>query len=136
MPERIQLRRTKGWRLPLNAKHVGRPSRWGNPLRVVDGSVVGQSWSMVRANFGGRALTDGQVLYSSHSDPAAAVEHAVDLFRILATVTKREEPARYERWIAPLRGRDLACWCPLPAPGETDWCHAAVLLELAAGGES
>jgi hypothetical protein len=28
-----------------------------------------------------------------------------------------------------LRGRDLACWCPLDQP-----CHADVLLELANGG--
>lgn len=30
------------------------------------------------------------------------------------------------RWLAPLRGKDLACWCPLDQP-----CHADVLLELA-----
>jgi hypothetical protein len=30
-----------------------------------------------------------------------------------------------------LRGKSLACWCPLPAPGEPDNCHAALLLELA-----
>lgn len=30
-----------------------------------------------------------------------------------------------------LRDRNLACWCPLPAPGEPDCCHAAVLLEIA-----
>jgi len=30
-----------------------------------------------------------------------------------------------------LRGHDLACWCPLPARGEPDHCHAAVLLDLA-----
>lgn len=29
-------------------------------------------------------------------------------------------------WLAPLRGRDLMCWCPLSAP-----CHADVLLRLA-----
>lgn len=29
------------------------------------------------------------------------------------------------RWLAPLRGRNLACWCPLTEP-----CHADVLLEL------
>ena len=28
-------------------------------------------------------------------------------------------------WLEPLRGRDLACWCPLDQP-----CHADVLLEL------
>lgn len=30
-----------------------------------------------------------------------------------------------------LRGKNLACWCKLPAPGAPDICHAAVLLELA-----
>jgi Domain of unknown function (DUF4326) len=30
-----------------------------------------------------------------------------------------------------LRGKNTACWCPLPAPGQPDICHAATLLELA-----
>lgn len=30
-----------------------------------------------------------------------------------------------------LRGKNLACWCPLPREGEPDMCHAATLLELA-----
>lgn len=29
-----------------------------------------------------------------------------------------------------LRGKNLACWCKLPAPGEDDHCHAAVLLAM------
>lgn len=33
-PERIQLRRTKGWRLPPNTVVVARPSKWGNPFKV------------------------------------------------------------------------------------------------------
>jgi hypothetical protein len=33
-----------------------------------------------------------------------------------------------------LSGRDLMCWCPLPAEGEPDHCHASVLLELANQG--
>jgi hypothetical protein len=34
MPERIQRKRTAGWRMPEGATYVGRPGRWGNPLRV------------------------------------------------------------------------------------------------------
>ena len=34
VPQRIQLRRAKGWRKPANAVVVARPSRWGNPHRV------------------------------------------------------------------------------------------------------
>ena len=29
---------------------------------------------------------------------------------------------------AELAGRDLACWCAVPAPGGTDLCHGAILL--------
>ncbi len=34
MPKRIQLRRVKGWRKPLDAITVARPTAWGNPFRV------------------------------------------------------------------------------------------------------
>jgi hypothetical protein len=33
-PQRIQLRRTKGWRKPEGAVVVARPSIWGNPFVV------------------------------------------------------------------------------------------------------
>jgi hypothetical protein len=53
--------------------------------------------------------------------------HAVDLYRrYLARHPELAERARSE-----LAGKDLACWCPLPAPGEEDVCHAAVLLTAA-----
>jgi hypothetical protein len=32
-----------------------------------------------------------------------------------------------------LGGRDLACWCKIPPPGEPDHCHAAWLVGMAAG---
>jgi hypothetical protein len=39
---------------------------------------------------------------------------------------RRDDPEGFAEWIAPLRGKDLACWCPLELP-----CHAEVLLRLA-----
>lgn len=33
-PVRVQLRRTKGWRMPDNTVNVARPGKWGNPFRV------------------------------------------------------------------------------------------------------
>lgn len=32
----MQLRRTKGWRLPEGAVSVARPGFWGNPFRIGD----------------------------------------------------------------------------------------------------
>jgi hypothetical protein len=38
VPNRVQLRRTKGWRKPAGVVVVARPSRWGNPFRLgIDG---------------------------------------------------------------------------------------------------
>ena len=34
MPKRIQLKRTKGWRMPANTVNVARPSKWGNPYKL------------------------------------------------------------------------------------------------------
>jgi hypothetical protein len=37
LPNRIQLRRTEGWRKPAGAIVVSRPTRFGNPFPVVNG---------------------------------------------------------------------------------------------------
>lgn len=34
MPERIRLRRVRGWKMPPNTVSVARPAAWGNPYRV------------------------------------------------------------------------------------------------------
>lgn len=39
-PKRIQLKRTKGWKMPPNTVKVDRSTKWGNPFRVGrDGDV-------------------------------------------------------------------------------------------------
>jgi hypothetical protein len=35
-PQRVQLRRSKGWRKPEGVVVVARPSRWGNPFTTAD----------------------------------------------------------------------------------------------------
>ena len=49
-------------------------------------------------------------------------ENCLELFEAYASARNRDEP----EWLAPLRGKDLACWCKEGAP-----CHADVLLRLA-----
>jgi hypothetical protein len=36
MPERIQRKRVKGWKMPPNTVSVTRPGRWGNPYKAGD----------------------------------------------------------------------------------------------------
>jgi|ERR1700733_5375379 len=35
MPKRIQRKRTKGWKMPPNTVYVGRPTKWGNPYKLL-----------------------------------------------------------------------------------------------------
>ena len=38
--KRIQRKRTKGWRMPENAKYIGRPTKWGNPFRLTPDGFI------------------------------------------------------------------------------------------------
>lgn len=115
MPARVQRTRTAGQPgMPPGSIYVGRGTRWGNPNRIVrapHGLVV--------------AHDNGSTVGTFPTDKAArrfatdAYRHQLNSDPELAAAARRE-----------LAGRDLACWCPLPESGETDHCHAAVLLEL------
>lgn len=97
-PKRIQRKRTKGWRMPSNTVYVGRPTKWGNPNRVVDGNVK-LAVALYEMQF---------VVFQDNPGVRAIVKRNI-------------EEAKTE-----LRGKNLACWCPLNQP-----CHADVLLKIA-----
>lgn len=99
-PQRIQLSRRRGFRLPAGAVNVARPSRWGNPYRVTQ---HGDVW---------------RVDFLEYASKTEAVEAAVLLHRFKV---EHERPD-----LSALRGRDLACWCPLDSR-----CHADTLIRLA-----
>lgn len=127
MPKRIQLRRTKGWRKPAGTVVVSRPSKWGNPYVI-------ETRDGYEGRFIVRDARTGDVLCVCGTKEEARRD-ATFLFRDeLAT---RENLLRFtvEDVRRELRDKDLACWCPLPAQGEEDHCHAAVLLRIANWGE-
>ncbi len=112
-PQRIQRKRTKGWRMPEGAVYVGRGSKWGNPFTRW---VIRETWD---DNYG----------------PCDDIA-----WRHEAVASYRREVLNGDGWFPPtpedaqrdLRGRDLACWCALEdAEGRPVPCHADVLLELA-----
>jgi hypothetical protein len=123
MPERIQLRRTKGWRKSADTVVVARPTRWGNPFTT--------------AEYGPFAVDRFRwLLTARRHDQALAARYPYP----------SNEQIRTE-----LAGKNLACWCPLPVrtrdevavlaarvgiavPEHIDLCHADVLLRVANGG--
>lgn len=118
-PARIQRRRTAGWRKPDNCVIVSRPSRFGNPFTLAMAYELG---------------------YATHGDTTTARKAVVGAFQDwlagnrLMWQSEQGDVARQRilDGLPQLRGRDLACFCPLPEPGQPDHCHAAVLLRLAA----
>lgn len=124
MPERIQRQRTKGWRMPEGAVYVGRPTKWGNPVRVVPVRRSGP-FDLVR---------DGVGFIGQSTGLEMARQSAVVRFRNLIESHPGLAPSLAEIR-AELAGKDLVCWCPLEDEhGNRVPCHADVLLELANGG--
>ena len=101
MPSRIQRKRTKGWRMPENTIYVGRPTKWGNPYNV------------------GKVGHQGKIFERTS-------EEAVRLFSISLGTSTGQFGVSINDAIRELKGKNLACWCPLDKP-----CHADVLLRIA-----
>lgn len=120
MPQRIQRKRTKGWRMPEAAVNVTRPGVWGNPFVL----APARSGRLLRRNDMWSVSYQGAVLVR-YDTKRLAVADAVDRFRRLLA----DSPAQVEAIRTHLAGKDLVCWCALDQP-----CHADVLLEIANGG--
>jgi hypothetical protein len=123
--KRIQRQRTKGWRMPEGAVYVGRPSRWGNPF----GALGTITTSMTLPFDDPRAVAVGLYRWWLQDGQPDVVGLELTQGSVGGTVWRvgvgvMDVPPRPD--LNPLRGRDLACWCPLDQP-----CHADVLLELA-----
>lgn len=121
MAERIQLERSRGFKLPTGAINVARPTKWGNPFTFTD---FGRAFP---------SLNDEQLANM-------VVRRFAELIRLERPLTQNVLQADRSRKIVTytypliaeirteLAGHDLACWCDLTEP-----CHADVLLEIANG---
>jgi hypothetical protein len=112
-PMRVQLKRTKGWRMPDNTVKVDRSTEWGNPFTVQ------------------------MAIESGYANAATAQAFVVECFREWLGLSRRgrdwwqgpesdRRKAFFAENIGRLRGKNPACWCKPGSP-----CHADVLLEWA-----
>ena len=99
-PVRVQRQRTLGWRMPEGAVYVGRPTLYGNPWRPQDAA----GWGVPPAQ--------------RQAWAAEQYDREVTAWVALG--------GSWAAGVELLRGKDLACWCPLDLA-----CHADTLLRLA-----
>lgn len=111
MPKRIQMTRQRPWRRDHpDAVIVARPSKWGNPFTAK--SAAGAGYSDPR-----------KMVVQAFRDWLNGNPWACGCLNDYETQRQIIHENIHE-----LRGKDLACWCPLDQP-----CHADVLLEIANG---
>ncbi|MDI3390461.1 hypothetical protein QIS99_30345 [Streptomyces sp. B-S-A8] len=126
-PIRIQRRRTKGWRAPLDSQgrrplHVGRGTRWGNPhTQVRYPALDGSEWE----HEGRRGKTSGErhsiraLGYVAHARQHSTATH--QLVPELTLFVLKHRPNRSD-------GTDRAGQ-KVQSTGQP--CHADVLLDVA-----
>lgn len=119
-PQRVQLRRARGYRLPPGAIAVSRPSRFGNPYKAGQDYAWADGEPCPFPQPGPLDIWPGERMVTCES-----TEQAIDWYRSLITQAIPTLAADARRELA---GHDLACWCPLSSP-----CHGDVLLELCNG---
>ena len=94
MPQRIQRKRTKGWRLPPGAIVVSRPTKWGNPClgKGIAAAIAYRCW--IEQSQAGRV--DGVDRGGMFTKPFPAGD------------------------LSELHGKNLACFCALDQPCHAD----------------
>jgi len=91
LPQRVQLKRSAGWKMPANTVKVDRTTRWGNPFTI--------------AECGSAAI--------------AVAQHGRWMRGEIGAPGGLEPPAR-DMLRSALAGRNLACWCALNGPCHAD----------------
>jgi hypothetical protein len=96
--------------MPSNTVYVGRSKhigKWGNPYFLINGYIANK-------------LLGNAILAWDKGDNT--IQNVVNTFSVYAKYRLEREP----HWLDELKGKNLACWCPLDQP-----CHADILLEMA-----
>ena len=124
LPERIQRKRTKGWKQPESTCYCGRGSKWGNPYIV--GKYLNSYGLAMLAIIMNKA---DDYNYSDYRKKYKELENK-------GKITLEESLYYYELWLdwqiksynlhlkELLKYDYLSCWCPLDQK-----CHVDILIE-------
>jgi len=140
MPQRIQRRRTKGWRKPPNSVIVDRTSKWGNPFWIQGDMIycdashrrkilspwviydlgLNAQWPNKETMPIEKQVTNLYMEWVLHILPLRAYEGNGIVRPCLFTL---------DDILQELHDKDLVCWC-----GPKEYCHADILLMFAQMG--
>lgn len=123
--QRIQRKRTKGWKMPPNTIYVGRPTKWGNPFKL-GGDMIYHCASHRRTILDPWVLTYHDEFYTIEE----GLKRVVSLYEqwLDGNFADLPKPPTSDEF-AELTGHDLACWCPLlNKAGKHNPCHVDILL--------
>jgi len=117
---RIQRRRTKGWRMPENTKYVGRPTKWGNPIKLMGDIIyIQRRKTWVYYNVGD--IDDVIYLYKKLWDGTKFQNQDLQYWADKFSKLDLKE----------IEGKNLACFCSIVnKKGGYTPCHADILLSL------
>jgi len=123
--KRIQRKRTKGWKMPENTVYVGRPTKYGNPFKLIGDQLFSDAGHR-RNIFSPWIIYDQHHLYTKEE----GLEKCLELYKLwvigwLVTDDVRPCPFTLTEARRELSGKDLACWCPIDKP-----CHADILIKF------
>lgn len=108
-PQRIQRKRTKGWRKPPNSVIVTRPGKYGNPFHTLaTGMPVNKEF----------CATIHRLWINGELEPELAALFLGD--------TPMPAPPTHDEIRRDLAGKNLACYC-----NEDQYCHGDNLLPIA-----
>jgi len=122
-PIRIQRKRTKGWKTPPNTVIISRPSKWGNPLRLIGDQIF------IDASYRRKTLSKWVLVSDEKND----INDLICLYERLWSNGVFDNPD-LTYWhnklssldLTELKGKNVACFCKLTEP-----CHGDILLEKA-----
>jgi hypothetical protein len=137
MPERIQRKRVKGWKMPPNTVSVTRPGKWGNPFDFRPSECC---WLALSYGCRGDRLGRQEASVRAFREWIEPPKKGKKLVRMERGVRFGTDDKNFQvgpRFVvgpppsidevrAHLRGKNLACFCKVGEP-----CHADVLLEIA-----
>jgi len=103
--------------MPDNSIYVGRPTKFGNPFKLVDGTIFYYCIN--------RTILSPWIIYD-HGKSDYILEDLIYYYELWITGKLTDSIGLPDLPdIKELRGKDLVCWCPLEKP-----CHVDVLIKL------